>query len=479
MNPRSLRFRLLAWFAGLLVLVVVLFGFYTYRHIESFVVEVQRLALAHRAEQITAMLRDAPHGDVSAIGPQIAARFAPELNDKFVRVTRVDRKGARGEDPDALPIVRVLYVSGFPNDRSFDPESVPPFPSDLIAAGVWRHRSWHADLLIAARVEATRGEHYLVEVGASLEGSYRLLNALLLTLAAGLPVVLGLAIVGGYIVIWRALRPVQNMMNAAQDITLHHLSRRLPVPASGDEIARLATALNQMIARLDESFQNTSRFTADASHELRTPLTIVRGELEALLLPADLPPKVHDTLASLLEEIERLVRIVEGLFALARLDTGEAQKERVRFDLAALAETTAEQMCLLAEEKHISLACETREPIEVEGDRARLKQVIVNLLDNAIKYTPPSGEIRLTVRARNGSALLEVCDSGPGAPASALPHLFERFYRTDGARESSTSGAGLGLSIVYSICAAHGGSVSVQNQATSGLQVTVTLPRAL
>lgn len=463
MNPRSLRFRLLAWFAGLLVLIVVLFGFYTYRRIEGFVVEVQHSALAHRAEQIAAMLQAAPKGADTAVGAQIAARFAPELNDKFVRVTRGDGS--------------LLYVSGEPNDRSFDPATVPAFPPALVPGGVWRYPATkRGDLLVTARPVAGTE---LVEVGASLGGSYRLLRALLLTLAAGLPVVLVLAIAGGYIVIWRALRPVQNMMNAAQDITLHNLSRRLPVPASGDEIASLATALNQMIARLHESFQNTSRFTADASHELRTPLTIIRGELEALLLPADLPAGMHDTLASLLEEIERLVRIVEGLFALARLDTGEAQKERVRFDLAALAETTAEQMCLLAEEKRISLVCETREPVEVEGDRARLKQIIVNLLDNAIKYTASEGQIRLTVRMQNGTAILEVRDNGPGAPEAALPHLFERFYRAENVREGQTSGAGLGLSIVHSICAAHGGSVSVQNHTESGFQVTVTLPRAL
>ena len=465
MNPRSLRFRLLAWFAGLLVLVVALFGFYTYRRIEGFVVEMQRAALAHRTEQISAMLRDVPKANDAAAGPQIAARFAPELNDKFVRVTRADGS--------------VLYVSGFPNDRSFDPAKVPVFPAELIGTGVWRYRSEKPDLLVAARGEATGSGEYLVEVGASLGGSYRLLHALLLTLAAGLPIVLVLAITGGYVVIWRALRPVQNMMNAAQDITLHHLSRRLPVPASGDEIARLATALNQMIARLDESFQNTSRFTADASHELRTPLTIVRGELEALLLGGELPAKVHDTLASLLEEIERLVRTVEGLFALARLDTGEAQKERVRVNLASLAETTAEQMCLLAEEKKISLVCETKGPVEVEGDRARLKQVVVNLLDNAIKYTGTNGEIRLAVRAQNGSAILEVRDNGPGAPESSLAHLCERFYRAEDARDGQTNGAGLGLSIVQSICAAHGGSVAVRNLPESGFQVTVTLPRAL
>src|SRR4051812_16575401 len=137
MNPRSLRFRLLAWFAGLLVLVVVLFGFYTYRRIEGFVVEVQRSALAHRAEQIAAMLQAAPRGDDTAVGSQVAARFAPELNDKFVRVTR--------------PGGALLYVPGLPNDPSFDPATVPPFPPALVASGVWRYpAAKHSDLLVSA-----------------------------------------------------------------------------------------------------------------------------------------------------------------------------------------------------------------------------------------------------------------------------------------------------------------------------------------
>jgi heavy metal sensor kinase len=318
---------------------------------------------------------------------------------------------------------------------------------------------------------------YVIEVGSSLGSSSRVLHALLLTLAVGLPIVMGLSIFGGYVLIRRALDPVESIMQAAQDITFHHLGRRLPVPRSGDEIARLSIALNQMIARLDEAFQNTSRFTADASHELRTPLTILRGELETLLLHGDLPPRANAVLASSLEEITRLVRIVEGLFALSRLDTGEAQAERVRLDLSALASTTIEQMCLLAEEKKISLTADTEARVEVEGDRSRLKQVIVNLLDNAVKYTPSGGHVTVAVRGENDRAILEVKDDGPGVPEPAIPHLFERFFRADAARTHDVDGAGLGLSIVHSICAAHGGSIAARNLLPSGFQITVALPR--
>ena len=260
MNPRSLRFRLLAWFGLLLVLVVIAFGLYTYSRLEAFVVEVQRAAVAHRAEQIAAMLAEVTVAGEAGAGASIEARFAPELNDKFVRVTR----------QDGGPV----FVSGPPNDRSFDPVAVPLGRGN----GTTRVSTAEgADLLLEARTVRGAEAAYLVEVGVSLGGSYRLMHALALTLLAGLPVVLCLAMAGGYVLIGRALRPVQQMMNGAQDITLHHPGRRLPVPRGGDEIASLAVALNQMVARLEEAYQNSSRFTADASHELRTPLTIVRG----------------------------------------------------------------------------------------------------------------------------------------------------------------------------------------------------------
>lgn len=172
-----------------------------------------------------------------------------------------------------------------------------------------------------------------------------------------------------------------------------------------------------------------------------------------------------------------MVTIVQRLFALSRLDAGEAQAERVKVDLAELAETTVEQMSLLAEEKGISLRSRTRDPVQVEGDRTRLKQIIVNLLDNAIKYTPDGGVVELAVWSRNGSAFVEVKDTGPGIPESAIPHVFERFYRADEDRSRDVEGAGLGLAIVRSIATAHGGDVSVSNEPGAGCRITVTLPR--
>jgi signal transduction histidine kinase len=247
---------------------------------------------------------------------------------------------------------------------------------------------------------------------------------------------------------------------------------------SGDEIQALSKTLNQMIARLEESFQASSRFTSDASHELRTPLTIIQGELEALLLDNHLSNALRDGLESLLEEAQRLGKIVEGLLSLSRLDAGAGQMERTRFDLSELVENTSEQMCLLADEKAITVNIVTKDPVEVEGDKGRLKQVVVNLLDNAIKYTPAGGKVDVYVTAKQGRACLEVVDNGRGITAEALPYVFDRFYRAANRKDEMVDGAGLGLSIVKAICTAHGGSVIAGSIPEGGSRITVEIPLA-
>jgi heavy metal sensor kinase len=304
-----------------------------------------------------------------------------------------------------------------------------------------------------------------------------MLHQLLVLLAIGLPITVLVAIGGGYLLVGRALAPVEQIAGKAEQITQHNLSQRLPVAHTADELERLSLSLNHMISRLEDAFLNSRRFVADASHELRTPLTVLRAELESVLSDKRLAPDLRETLGSALEEVEHLSKIVEGLFALSRLDAGEAQAEWVKFDLAELAVTTADQISLLAEDKGISVSCDARRRVMVEGDRARMKQVVVNLLDNAIKYTPQKGTINLRVTAVNGHAVLEVSDNGIGIPPEAIPHVFDRFFRVDKARTRDPGGAGLGLSIVKSICTAHGAQVEVESD-SGGSRFRIKLPLA-
>ena len=465
MNTRSMRFRLAVWHATLLAAAFAVLGgllYVTVRHyLEETVMETQ----ARRARQIAeTLLADAPRTGEASVGREIRRLYAPELGGRFIRVTRADGG--------------VLYVSGPPDDQSFDPAEVPPVRGESRAefSRLVRLPDGRSLLVAAFRAAATGGGSYLVEVGTSAEPIDRFVRHLLTVLALGIPLVTAVAVAGGYFLARRALRPVEQIAVKAENITQHNLSERLPVAKTGDELERLAIALNHMITRLDDAFGNSKRFVADASHELRTPLTVIQGELEILAGDPRLPKELRDRAGSTLEEVERLGKIVQKLLALSRLDAGEAQSEWVRLDLAALAGATSDQMLLLAEDKKIKVTRETANPVFVMGDRAKLKQVVVNLLDNAVKYTPRGGTVSLAVTAEGGSAVLRVANTGPDIAEAALPRLFDRFFRAPESAGEAVEGSGLGLSIVRSICLAHGGSVGVANRTGQGPVFTVRLP---
>ena len=465
-NTRSIQFRLTIWYASLLTGVIVLLGAMLFLQLKGYL-EANLLAVqANRAEQIAdTLLMNVDQTGEAFVVKEVKALYAPELNDRFIRITRADGG--------------VLYLSGLPNDQSFDPLAVPPAALSPRPVNVRKQRLPDGRTLLIGsyRTAAPRGGVYVVEVGASPIPIETMLDHLLLLLGLGLPVVIIIAVSGGYLLVRRALAPVDRIAGKAEVITQHNLSERLPVAHTGDELERLSIALNHMITRLDDAFQNSKRFVADASHELRTPLTILRAELENLVRTAQLSTEHRDRLGSLLEEVERLTKIVERLFALSRLDAGEAQTEWVPFDLGELAETTADQMALLAEDKKIVISCDAPRRTMVEGDRARLKQVVVNLLGNAIQYTPEGGAVHLKVEAASDHVVLEISDTGIGIPAEAVPHVFNRFFRVDKTRPRE-GGAGLGLAIVKSICNAHGGTVEVESAVGRGSRFRVTLPSA-
>ena len=463
MNTRSLKFRLVVWYAGWLTVLFVVFGFFVYASLNHYLRQALREALARRTHQVADVVQRSTL-DWDALGKEIQSHFSPEINNRF---TRVITNG------------KITYVSGSPGDHAFNP-AVVPLPPDNTKGEKFVRRicSDGTSLLIVVLERQVGSNRFIVEEG-SLEARITApLHAWLAALIFGLAALVTLAVLGGYVLVQRALNPVDRIIQSAQRISSHNLNERLPVPETRDELQRLSTALNGMIRRLDASFCHTQRFLADASHELRTPLTILQGALENMIERPDATPEINDLSRSALEEIERLRKIVEALFALSRLDAGEALEQSRTVDLAELASTTTEQMYLLAEDKNISVSCHIIEPVMVHGDPGRLKQVIVNLLDNAIKYTACGGAVRVSVFQQDGTAFLQVTDNGIGIPAAALSQVFERFFRVDKARSRELGGAGLGLSIVKSICEAHGGDITVQSEEGQGSRFLVQLPIA-
>jgi heavy metal sensor kinase len=320
------------------------------------------------------------------------------------------------------------------------------------------------------------GEKVTVQVARSLAGFEHEATELLVTMLLVGPLTLLVAGGGGYFLACRALAPVDELRRRTREITADRLDRRLPVASPGDELGLLARTVNEMIERLERSFAEVRRFTADASHELRTPLTAIRTEAEVALRKG-VPPEQQQLLGSILEECGRLNRLTDQLLTLSREDAGVASPARVPVDLAALLKGVAETMRPLAEAKGVRLDAPIAGTLWVQGDELRLRHVFLNLLDNALKYTSQGGAVEVQAGPRDDAVVATVRDTGEGIPAEHLQRVFDRFYRVDRARSREQGGTGLGLSIARSIVTAHGGRVDLDSAPGRGTTCTVSLPR--
>ncbi len=316
----------------------------------------------------------------------------------------------------------------------------------------------------------------IVRVGTSLQPVEETLHRLLIVLLVTVPVALMAALAGGWFLARRALRPVEAITLAAQRIAAGDLTQRLTVPPSSDEVGRLAVTFNEMIARLEASFRQIRQFTTDASHELRTPLTVMKGETELALRRPRSAEDYQRVLESSLEEIDRMTRIVDELLFLSRADLGEVKLESIPVRLDTLVEDIHRQATLLGQEQDVQVTLGTVTPATVRGDELRLRELLLNLVDNAIKYSQPGGKVEISLVTEGTIARLSVLDHGIGIPPEAQRRIFDRFYRTDAARAHAKKGTGLGLSICKWIAEAHHGRIEVQSTEGEGSRFTVVLP---
>jgi heavy metal sensor kinase len=448
---------------ALLAVALVVFSAAVYLGVRAFLIRSLEHSLRINASAIlTDYVKPLESKGISWFQNEMSESYPAGVSDTFVRVSH---------GPE------VLYDTGDMGEPVVG--RTPTLPaSDLEDTGEVRraHIKGRNLILFTLPYRTSNGDWVVIETGASMDPSHRVLRGLFLTLLIGTPVILIAAALGGFVLMSRPLRPVVTLTEQAERVGRHDLGERLPIIRSGDELERLSLALNRMIERLEDTVAHNRRFSADASHELRTPLTIIRGELEVLLQTPMLPPSLAEGIASALEESSRMSHIVESLMTISRLEGGSEEMAMVPMELASVATATLDHMSLLAEEKQIRLICDTSGPIYVTGDPMRLRQVVVNLLDNAIKYTADGGSVTMLVKAEAGLAVLEVSDTGIGIPPAALPLVFERFFRADKARSRESGGIGLGLAIVKSICTAHYGAVSVTSIEGRGTKFRVELP---
>ena len=319
---------------------------------------------------------------------------------------------------------------------------------------------------------------YIVQVGTSMESVEETLNRLLLVLLVTMPLALSVSLAGGWFLAGRALRPVDAITLAAQRIAAGDLTQRLTAPVSADEIGRLASTFNNMIARLETSFRQIRQFSSDASHELRTPLTVMKGETELALRRPREAGDYTIVLESNLEEIDRMTRIVDELLFLSRVDMGEVKMERLPVKLESLLEDIQRQASLLGQERNVQVSFGLVTPAVVLGDELRLRELFLNLVDNAVKYSKPGGEVEVSLETEPGRARVTIIDHGIGISSEDQGRIFGRFYRTDEARAHTKKGTGLGLAICAWIVESHHGHISVQSEVGKGSTFTVTLPLA-
>ena len=318
--------------------------------------------------------------------------------------------------------------------------------------------------------------HGVVQVGTSLEfvrESMR--NLVVVFLVLGPSLLLAAALVGFFLA-GKAFKPIREIARTTRHITVNNLDARITVPVAHDDIGQLADTINGMLDRLSLSFQKTTQFTADASHELRTPLTIMQGELEIALRGERSKEEYVDTLGSSLEEVERMSKIVNDLLLLSKSDMGQEMTARDPVDLGVLLDNLLPPFRLMAAEQKIELSSSIEDVDTVLGDQLKLRQLLVNLLTNAIRYTPEGGKVNLTLKNVAGGVEIAVADTGIGIPEEDIARIFDRFYRADKARSRQYGGSGLGLSIVKSIIKSHGGTIKVDSVVGKGSVFKVTLP---
>jgi two-component system OmpR family sensor kinase len=482
MRRLSIRARLTFWYTGilactLLVLVVVGYGLLMYSLWQDTDATLEGVAKV----MARSVQPPSPTPVPPAIEELLRHFYGPGFAERFFRF--LDPQGEldprwpqlRGGIQHASPKALQNAAEGFATFETVEGPS--PYPVRVLTFPI----------MVRGRLVN------VLQVGISLERLHRARQDFLRAVAILIPLALALAGSGGWLLARRALRPVDQMTSTARRIGAERLAERLGGAEVDDELGRLARTLNEMLARLEAGFAEIRRFSADASHELRTPLTVLRGEIEVSLRHPRSSEEYRQLLERLLGSVESMARMVDDLLLLSRADAGALRLAREPVELDRLVEEAAKEGEVLARPRQVQVRIQALEPLVASGDGPRLAQLLRNLVDNAVKYTPAGGQVSLALRAGSGvrgqgseapphpppptpRAEIVVQDTGIGIAPEALPRVFDRFYRADPARSRDSGGAGLGLCIAQTIAEAHGGQIEVDSTPGVGSTFTVRLP---
>jgi heavy metal sensor kinase len=316
----------------------------------------------------------------------------------------------------------------------------------------------------------------IMHIGRSMEPVKGVLNEYLVLYIYSVPLILAISVAVGWYLTSKALKPFEEITQTAEKITYENLNTQIFTEHTEEEVQRLVQSFNAMVRRLDESFRQMRKFNADAAHELRTPLAILQGETEVALRSPNLPDEVRSLLASNLEELDRLTRMVNEMLILAEAEAGRQVLAKEPVDVKALLEDLVEQMRLLATDRGVRIDMQGMPELWIDADKLWLRRAVINLLDNALKYSKEGGRIEISGGIEGPAVRLQIRDYGIGIAPEDLPHIFDRLYRADPARSRDSGGVGLGLALVKWIIEAHKGSIQVASQPDQGARFEITLP---
>ena len=457
----KIRHRITLWitFAGLMSsLALVLTVFFLMREEPYELLDQELAANAHALGNTLSVL---PDGTVTLGGS------ADALNSPYW-IRLID---AQGRPVYASPMTGLVDLPLRQTEQAYTVDTSIPMP--------WLLPNQEEDELASFRVRvftlSFADRTYRLQIGRPLENLQEKLRELLITMGSGLAVSALVLILAGYYVAGRILRPIQDINATAHEINAKTLDKRIPLGDTHDELHELSAALNSMFDRLQFSFLRQKEFIANATHELKTPITLLRLSLEEALQQDDLPDSLQQRLDAQSKTLLRMNRLVKNLLDLSALELTETcQAEHFSFN--ELAREVMEDFQPLMQERDIHCLVQLDDPLNLVADQEKIKRMLINLVDNAIKYNRPGGEIRLRAERRDGTCIITLFNTGPGVPAEDRERVFEQFYRVEKSRATALGGSGLGLTIVRRIVELHGGTVTLQSKPGEWTQFDVVLP---
>lgn len=458
---KSFRLQLTAWYLFLFTVVFVGFSLFLYGLVSRGLYRRLDDNLSSQARTAAGLLRDElgeSHGDAVSAAREVIADLNPgNILVAFFEDGKLLASSAPVESRDVFDLAARAASS----------------ESDILST-VTLVGKMKSSRLVGHSVSID-GRHFVMLVGESLRATKEELELLRGLLYVALPLALLIAGAGGFFLATHSLAPLRWMADQAKTITDKNLNRRLDAGAAPAELRVLADSFNELLSRLDQSFETMRRFVADASHELRTPLSVIRGEADVALGQDRSAGEYQETLVIIQDEARRLTRLIDDLLNLARADAGHVSLRIEEFYLNEMLGDCCRSFQAAAGAKRIELQCVCPGDVAFRGDPELIRRLVLNLIENALRHTPAGGKVVVELKTAANQLLIRVADTGIGIPPEAAPHIFERFYRGDQARSRQDGGFGLGLSIVKWIAESHQGKVDFTSEPGLGTTFTVLL----